>query len=144
MKHSHNLALPVSMWSMRVLAVNSCKHWTWCKYLHNNTWISVEQTSSQSIPYGNTSFSWRITHLGQQVALIVIRTSGCTKAQAVSCRFPTAAAPVLTRVRSCGICGGQGSTGTGFCENFVFPFRSSFHQFLYNYNLSSGTGTIGQ
>jgi hypothetical protein len=35
--------------------------------------------------------------------------------------------------------------GYVFFEYFVFPFQSSFHQFLHNHHhLSSGAGTIGQ
>jgi hypothetical protein len=41
--------------------------------------------------------------------------------QAVSRRFPTAAARVRARVRSCGICGGQSGTGAGFLRVLQFP-----------------------
>jgi hypothetical protein len=46
-------------------------------------------------------------------------------AQAVSRRFPTAAARVLVRVRSCGICDGQSGTGEGFLRvlRFSLPIR---------------------
>jgi hypothetical protein len=40
---------------------------------------------------------------------------------AVSCRLPTAAARVRTRVRLCGICGGQSGTGAGFIRVLRFP-----------------------
>jgi hypothetical protein len=41
-------------------------------------------------------------------------------AQTVSSRLPTAAARVRARVRSCGICGRQSGTGTGFPCQFAF------------------------
>jgi hypothetical protein len=35
--------------------------------------------------------------------------------------------------------------GQVFSENFGFPCRSSFHQFIHNHHhLSSGAGTVGQ
>jgi hypothetical protein len=42
-------------------------------------------------------------------------------AQAVSRRFPTAAAQVRAQVRSCGICGGQSGTGASFLRVLRFP-----------------------
>jgi hypothetical protein len=42
-------------------------------------------------------------------------------AQAVSYRFPTAVGRVRSQVRSCGICGGQSSTGAGFLRLLRFP-----------------------
>jgi hypothetical protein len=42
-------------------------------------------------------------------------------AQAVSRWLPTAVAQVQTHVRSCGICGGQSSTGAGFLRVLWFP-----------------------
>jgi hypothetical protein len=44
-----------------------------------------------------------------------------TIAQAVSLRLPTAAAPVRTHVRSCGICGGLSGTGADFLRVLRFP-----------------------
>jgi hypothetical protein len=42
--------------------------------------------------------------------------------QVVSCRPLTMEARVRARVNPCGICGGQGGTGTGFSPNSsVFP-----------------------
>jgi hypothetical protein len=42
-------------------------------------------------------------------------------AQAVSRWLPTAAVRDQTRVRSCGICGGQSGTGAGFPHVLRFP-----------------------
>jgi hypothetical protein len=44
-------------------------------------------------------------------------------AQGVS-RWPFTAE---ARVNTCGICGGQNGTGTGFSEFFGFPLSISFH-----------------
>jgi hypothetical protein len=46
---------------------------------------------------------------------------GRVMAQAVSRRFATAAARVLTQVRSYGICSGQSGTGAGFLRVLRFP-----------------------
>jgi hypothetical protein len=70
---------------------------------------------------------------------------GCTIAQAVSRRLPTAAARVRARVRSCGSVVDKVTLGQVFSEYFSFPCQSSFHQLLHNHHhLSSGAGTIGQ
>jgi hypothetical protein len=52
-----------------------------------------------------------------------LRTSsiGRAKAQVVSRRPLTAEARVLARVNSCGICGGQSGTGTGFSPVSIIP-----------------------
>jgi hypothetical protein len=44
-------------------------------------------------------------------------------AQAVSHRFPTAAARVRAQVRSCWIFGGQSDTGVGFLRELWFPLH---------------------
>jgi hypothetical protein len=46
---------------------------------------------------------------------------GCAIAQVVSRRIPTLAAQVRAQVRSCGICGGQSGTGSGFLWVLWFP-----------------------
>jgi hypothetical protein len=52
-------------------------------------------------------------------------------AQEVSRRPPTAKARVRSRVNTCGICGRQSSTGTGFSpEYFGFPLSISFHRYF--------------
>jgi hypothetical protein len=56
-------------------------------------------------------------------------TNGCTMAQAVSRRPPTAEARVRSWFSQCGICGGQSGTGTGFSpEYFGFSLSVSFHR----------------
>jgi hypothetical protein len=47
--------------------------------------------------------------------------SGSAIAQAISSRLLTATARVRARTRSCGICGGQSDTGTGFLRVLRFP-----------------------
>jgi hypothetical protein len=50
-------------------------------------------------------------------------------AQVVSRRPLTAEARVRSRVNSCGICGGQSGTGTGFSpSSSVSPVNVSFHR----------------
>jgi hypothetical protein len=49
---------------------------------------------------------------------------GCAVAQMVSCRLPTAAARVLARINSYGICGGQNGTGAGLLRVLQFPLPS--------------------
>jgi hypothetical protein len=61
-------------------------------------------------------------------------TEGRAVTEAVSRRLPNAAARVQARVRSCGICGGQGGTGTGFLRVFRFPLP----------NIPLTAGTMGQ
>jgi hypothetical protein len=72
--------------------------------------------------------------------------NGRAIAQAVSRWLSTAAAWVGGQVRSCGICGGQSGTGTGFLRVLLFP-----HANLHSTNcsavsiiLSCGASTIGQ
>jgi hypothetical protein len=55
---------------------------------------------------------------GEMAILMVCR--GRAIAQAVSRRFPTAAARVRSQVRSCGICGGQSGTGASFLRILRF------------------------
>jgi hypothetical protein len=70
---------------------------------------------------------------------------GRAKAQAVSRRFPTAAAQVRAQVRSCGICGGQNNTGAGFLRVLRFPLPILIPPTApHSYNLSSGAGRTGQ
>jgi hypothetical protein len=61
------------------------------------------------------------TYLLNKQLLAYIRL-GRAMAQAASRRPPTAEARVRSRVSPCGICGGQGGTGTGFSlSTSVFP-----------------------
>jgi hypothetical protein len=49
------------------------------------------------------------------------RLAGGAVTQALSRRFPTAAARVRAHVSSCGLCGGQSVTGAGFLQVILFP-----------------------
>jgi hypothetical protein len=64
-------------------------------------------------------------------------------AQVVSRRFTTVAARVRAWVRSCGICGGQSSTGAGYLRVFRFPLPV-FISPVAPQSPSSGAGIIGQ
>jgi hypothetical protein len=78
-------------------------------------------------------------HEGQLCVLLVRAI-----AQAVSRRFPTAAARIRAQARSCGICGGQSGPGAGFFRVLRFPLSiipSIAPQFNHP---STGDGTIGQ
>jgi hypothetical protein len=63
-------------------------------------------------------------------------------AQTVSRRLPTAAARVRAQVKSCGICGGQNDTGTGFLQVLTFPRRSQWRRGL-RHEPSSPARTLG-
>jgi hypothetical protein len=67
-------------------------------------------------------------------------------AQGVSRRLLTAAARVLAKVRTCGICGGQSVTGAGFLRVWVSPanYHSTDCSTLSHHHLSSVVGTSGQ
>jgi hypothetical protein len=77
-----------------------------------------------------------------------IERSCCVRvvAQAVSCLLPTAAARVRARVRSCGICGGQSCTVTGFIRVLRFPLQiispTASHSSSSSSSLSSGYKNI--
>jgi hypothetical protein len=64
-------------------------------------------------------------------------------AQAVNRRLHTAAARIRVQFNSCGICGGQSGTGTGFLRVLQFTCQFLFH-LLFHTHLSSGGGTTGQ
>jgi hypothetical protein len=64
----------------------------------------------------------------------------CAIAQAVSLQLPAMAARVEAQVSSCGICGGQISTGAGFSMYFGFPCQS-FHR-LHHIPSSSLSSSI--
>jgi hypothetical protein len=54
---------------------------------------------------------------------------GRAVARTVSRRFPTAAARDRSRVKSCGISGGQSGIGTGFLQVLRFSYQA-FHPLL--------------
>jgi hypothetical protein len=64
--------------------------------------------------------------------------------QAVTHRFPTAAARVRTQARSSWICGGQSGTGQIFSVHFGFSCQFSFLPLILTHHLSSWADTIGQ
>jgi hypothetical protein len=66
---------------------------------------------------------WPRGTLYPQKTKILMLRYGRAIAQAVNRWFPTAAARVRARVRSCGICGGQSGTGAGFLRvpRFLLP-----------------------
>jgi hypothetical protein len=66
-------------------------------------------------------------------------TGGRAIAQAVIRRLPKVAARVRAQVRSCGICGGQSSTGADFLQVLRFPLP-----ILIPYSSSTEDGTKGQ
>jgi hypothetical protein len=68
------------------------------------------------------------------IKIIVVRfTLDRAVAQAVILWLPTAAARVRVRA-TCGICGGQSGTGSGFLRVLRFPLPIIFHQFLHHHN----------
>jgi hypothetical protein len=64
-------------------------------------------------------------------------------AQAVSSRLPTAA-QIRAQVRSCGICGGQSGTETGFLRTLQFPLPILIPLTAPHSSSSSGARAIGQ
>jgi hypothetical protein len=80
-------------------------------------------------------------------AEVLASDAGRAIAQAVSRRFPTAAARLRAQVKSCGICGGQSGTGAGFLRVLWFPLPILIPLTapqLHIHHLSFGAGTIGQ
>jgi hypothetical protein len=74
---------------------------------------------------GSKMFNFSLKHFRSIFSfdkyLRVTLEMGRAIAQAISRRFPTAAARVRAWVRSCGICGGQSGTGEGFLRVLRFP-----------------------
>jgi hypothetical protein len=67
-------------------------------------------------------------------AKTLLQTRGLAIAQAVSRRILTAEPRVRSQVNTCGICGGQSGTGTGFSPSpSVFPCR--YHSTATPYSL---------
>jgi hypothetical protein len=78
----------------------------------------------QAIPTDNILSNYRITLTAN--IMIICNTS--------SCRLPTAAALVQTRVWSCGILWWtKVALGQVFSEIFDFPWQSTFHLLLHNH-----------
>jgi hypothetical protein len=92
-----------------------CFRW-WSDACSKNTCKSFPTTQWHTAPVtwlgkATRSKSWS-TKILHKVRAVV---------QAVGRRLPTAAARVQARVRSCGICGGQSGTETGFLRVLRFP-----------------------
>jgi hypothetical protein len=74
---------------------------------------------------------------GSKLKNILRKQEGRAIAQEIGRRLLTVVAQVPARVKSCGICGGQSSTGAGLLRVFGFPIAK-------HHPPSPGSGTIGQ
>jgi hypothetical protein len=126
----------------RVTAVGSYRLTAWAtgrphqqekfamKFLKFTHWFSW----AWFVAYFSTSFSTSILVWSLYMLHHNLYAVGRAIAQAVSCRLPTAAARVQTRVWSCRILWWtKVALRQVFSENFGFPCQSTFHLLLHNH-----------
>jgi hypothetical protein len=105
------------------------EYWLPCGiiYLHKNyAWVDRGSTLKYFVrvlllAVQRCSDTFHFLNLLLNITYFKIRCIRRAKAQAASCWLPTAAAWVRFRFRSCGICGEQSGTGSGFLRVLWFP-----------------------
>jgi hypothetical protein len=97
--------------------------WIWRPHVRQKCRVTFKRlhcVTSQSFSiYLAAPLPWKESWRGYRTVVTLLE--GRAIAQAVSRRLSTATDRVRIRVRSCGICGGQSGTGTGFLRVLRFP-----------------------
>jgi hypothetical protein len=106
-----------------------------CIHLHISALTSSScQVFCFTVAMWSRNYRRRMPFLPSKCCQELSLRKGRTIAQAVSCRLPTAAARVQTRVGSCGILWWtKVALGQVFSENFGFPCHSTFHLLLHSH-----------